>query len=902
MNKKLININFKSFLALILISILMLSIASPVALAVANEDALSKYESDNSINNNEIDFSSMTLENGEKKESNYEIKKEGTNYTIKLKNLTASKVILPKDDNDIALSKYFKSNGEYTKEFYKDLFRGVDIDYSRKTHVTIELEGTNKINGYGLVGGWLKGVTIKGSGSLEIITHKENDKPVAGISLETDEIKDGDDNTGFVIEGTNITIKNPYYWGIDCNGDMKLKGNSKVEVESVEGESKSEGLGDIKVNKLYKEDSASLKASNKILVVEDSELTYELNNKVKGEVLDFSDTKTYNFEKTNSYASAYLNKNLGNYSISKNGSNYTIILDNLVAKKIILPYDDADLEGLSDGDYPNVKKDKARKTHITIILKGNSKITGYGIEGHYVKGLTIKGEDNSSLDIVTHLEPRKEKDKTINYVVPGISIETDEIDDKDKEKGFVLDNAKVTITNPYYWGIVCNGDMDLTNKSTLKVKSYTGIKKRAEAGDISTDKLFVGEGSKLENSGKVVISKQAEQRKQEREREKAKYKDDVKAPEITLNNSKGEKLEGTEIEDAEKKDSNGKITIYCEQPTITVTDDQKIDKITVNGEKITVFKENTDKKKVFVVPEYLDCGKTLTVEDMNGNKATITFRSNSDHVSSAIKLYRKDATCTEAGYEEDKLYCLICNKDLGKEKISLPALGHSYGNPVVTSDYKITTCTRCGDTETVKIEKPKAATPAPKAETKKVQVANTITASNFTKTYSTKAQSFNINAKRNGNAKLTYKSNNKNITVNSSGKVTVKAKYIGKATITISSVATSDYKAATKNITVTVNPPSVKLSKLTNKKSKKMVIKWAKNTAVTGYQIQYSTDKNFKKSVKTVTVGKNKTVTKTVSKLSKNKKYYVRVRTYKTVSGVKYYSSWSNVKNIKIKK
>ena len=81
-----------------------------------------------------------------------------------------------------------------------------------------------------------------------------------------------------------------------------------------------------------------------------------------------------------------------------------------------------------------------------------------------------------------------------------------------------------------------------------------------------------------------------------------------------------------------------------------------------------------------------------------------------------------------------------------------------------------------------------------------------------------------------------------------------------------------------------------------------MVIKWAKNTQVTGYQIQYSTDKNFKKNVKTVTVSKNKTVSKTVSKLSKNKKYYVRVRTYKTVSKVKYCSSWSNVKNIKIKK
>ena len=172
--KKLLNVNLKSFLALILVSILMLSVASPVALAVTNEEALKKYESDNPITQKVIDFSSMNLKEGEtKQEAEYEIKKEGNNYTIKLNNLNASKVILPKDDNDIALQKYFKEGGDYTQEFYKDLFKGVHIDYSRKTHVTIVLEGNNKINGYGLVGRWLKGVTIKGEGSLEIITQRK---------------------------------------------------------------------------------------------------------------------------------------------------------------------------------------------------------------------------------------------------------------------------------------------------------------------------------------------------------------------------------------------------------------------------------------------------------------------------------------------------------------------------------------------------------------------------------------------------------------------------------------------------------------------------------------------------------------------------------------------------------
>ncbi|MCM1115236.1 MAG: secretory protein, partial [Clostridium sp.] len=70
----------------------------------------------------------------------------------------------------------------------------------------------------------------------------------------------------------------------------------------------------------------------------------------------------------------------------------------------------------------------------------------------------------------------------------------------------------------------------------------------------------------------------------------------------------------------------------------------------------------------------------------------------------------------------------------------------------------------------------------------------------------------------------------------------------------------------------------------------------------TGYQIQYSTDKNFKKNNKTVTVSSNKTTSKTISKLSGKKKYYVRIRTYKTVSGTKYYSSWSSVKTVTTKK
>ena len=81
-----------------------------------------------------------------------------------------------------------------------------------------------------------------------------------------------------------------------------------------------------------------------------------------------------------------------------------------------------------------------------------------------------------------------------------------------------------------------------------------------------------------------------------------------------------------------------------------------------------------------------------------------------------------------------------------------------------------------------------------------------------------------------------------------------------------------------------------------------MTIKWEKNTAGNGYQIQYSTSKKFAKGNKTKTISKNKTTSYTIKKLKKKTTYYVRIRTYKKVSGKTYYSGWSSVKKVKIKK
>lgn len=74
-------------------------------------------------------------------------------------------------------------------------------------------------------------------------------------------------------------------------------------------------------------------------------------------------------------------------------------------------------------------------------------------------------------------------------------------------------------------------------------------------------------------------------------------------------------------------------------------------------------------------------------------------------------------------------------------------------------------------------------------------------------------------------------------------------------------------------------------------KSKGFKATWSKNTKVNGYQVQFSKNKNFS-TRKTYTSTKKSSVSRTISGLAKNRTYYVRVRTYKTINGKNYYSNW----------
>ncbi|MGN1123765.1 MAG: GH25 family lysozyme [Eubacterium sp.] len=99
----------------------------------------------------------------------------------------------------------------------------------------------------------------------------------------------------------------------------------------------------------------------------------------------------------------------------------------------------------------------------------------------------------------------------------------------------------------------------------------------------------------------------------------------------------------------------------------------------------------------------------------------------------------------------------------------------------------------------------------------------------------------------------------------------------------------------------TIIPKKQAVSSVKSTAKKKIIISWKKDKLVSGYQLQYSTSKKFYKSKsKTVTVSKKNT-SKAVSKLKSGKKYYVRVRAYKTINGKKVYGNWSSVKSIKVK-
>lgn len=333
--------------------------------------------------------------------------------------------------------------------------------------------------------------------------------------------------------------------------------------------------------------------------------------------------------------------------------------------------------------------------------------------------------------------------------------------------------------------------------------------------------------------------------------------------------------------------------VQLSQTTFVYTGDEKKSKpaISVTNGGITL-KEGTDYKVSYSVG-FPNAGKhTVTITGIGNYSGTVTKEFT---INKASKVLAFTKTSIKKTYG-DKAFTVALTKE------SIKNVQYSSSNTKVAkvdSKGAVTIVGAGKATITAVYAGDKNYNKATASYTLQVAKAgNSITASNVVKTSSDKKQSFDLKVKTKYKTTVSYSSNNKAVSVKS-GKVTIAKNFVGKAIITIKAAATSNYNAATKTISITVNPAGTKLSSLKKKSKDKIAINWKKNTKVSGYEIQYSTDKNFKKAT-TIVIKKSGTTSYQASKLKTKKVYYVRVRTYKTVNKVKYYSGWSSVLKIKL--
>ena len=239
----------------------------------------------------------------------------------------------------------------------------------------------------------------------------------------------------------------------------------------------------------------------------------------------------------------------------------------------------------------------------------------------------------------------------------------------------------------------------------------------------------------------------------------------------------------------------------------------------------------------------------------------------------------KAATCTEAGSQ--KRSCTVCGNT---ETQTIKATGHKASGWMIDKQPDIGVkgskhkeCTVCGKVlQTAEIP----ALGAKDISRAKVTVASKVT---FTGTSRKPAVTVKLSGKelvKNTDYTVKYSNN----------------KAIGKATVTIT--GKGKYTGVIKK-TFKIVPMKQVITSVTAK-TKAFAVKWTKDLNVDGYQIKYSTKSDFSGG-KSVYVKKNTTVSKTFTGLTAKKTYYVKVRSYKTVNGTKYYSSWSSAKKVKTK-
>lgn len=160
-------------------------------------------------------------------------------------------------------------------------------------------------------------------------------------------------------------------------------------------------------------------------------------------------------------------------------------------------------------------------------------------------------------------------------------------------------------------------------------------------------------------------------------------------------------------------------------------------------------------------------------------------------------------------------------------------------------------------------------------------------------------QTADLKASANG-AALSFVSSDSKITVSADGKVSLPAKWIGEASITITAAENERYLSAKETVTIKAGLSKVKKLTLKNTKTGQIKVSWTADKISDGYQIKYSTKKNMASS-KTKTLKKGTSKSTVIEKLKSDKTVYVKIRSFKKVGKKTYYSDYSDTKKIKVK-
>jgi hypothetical protein len=385
-------------------------------------------------------------------------------------------------------------------------------------------------------------------------------------------------------------------------------------------------------------------------------------------------------------------------------------------------------------------------------------------------------------------------------------------------------------------------------------------------------------------------------------------------PDLEIKDSSGNLIREYDIEGTNIKVGSATVTLkgdgYTTVGSVSVNYQIVPRSLSAKGMTVTLEKTSYSYSSLAITPTVtVKNGNTVLTSDdytvtyennIKAGTATVIVTGKGNYTDSVTKTFtiKKKQTITGNSY----------NKTYSTSTFVLNAKTDGDGKLTYSSDNtKVATVSSTGKVTlkgigTAKITVKAASTDTCFAASKTISVTvtkatQTITATTvYNKTYGNKT--FFLNAKTSGNGTLSYKSaDTKIVKVSSSGKVTIVG--CGRTTITVTAKATTLYKKASTTITITVVPKKATISSVKNQTGKKMAITWKKDTTVSGYQIQYATDKSFKKNLKTITTSNN---SKTVGGLKKGTTYYVKIRSYKLVNGRALFGEWSDINTVKITK